>query len=122
MNKAILLKSDGTIQEIKPNNAKTGFDFKELYSVLECDMIEIVNLADGRIMLVDEEYRFKDVLIKNIEATELYRQGRCRPSNQSVINKAQYGENFIDLTEGESDEEILTIYGNAIVCPSNMVR
>ena len=65
-----LYLSDGASMPINPQNGKR-FTFKELYSVLECSMIEIVYLLDGTMLLIDEEGRFKKSPVINDQATEV---------------------------------------------------
>jgi len=51
---AILLKTDGTRSVVAPKGET--FEFRgELYDLLCTDMIEVVHLADGRLLLCDEE-------------------------------------------------------------------
>ena len=40
--------------EIEPENG-TDFNLQELYKAIECSLIEVVYLRDGRLMIADEE-------------------------------------------------------------------
>jgi hypothetical protein len=65
---ATLIKNDGIVTEISPKD--TWFSLDEMYSLLECSLVEAVYLEDGRIMWIDEEGKFKPHQI-NIQATLL---------------------------------------------------
>lgn len=58
---ATLLKIDGTTKEVQPRNKKHGFTLDELYSLLDCSLIEAVGpMDDGRLMICDEEGKLKE--------------------------------------------------------------
>ena len=57
---ATLIKVDGTLISIDPANKEAGFTLDELYSLVECEMIEAVYLSDGTIMAIDEEGKLTD--------------------------------------------------------------
>lgn len=69
---ATILRTNGTKQEVKPRDGKY-FQLDELKAVVG-GWIEIVGLADGRLMVVNEEGKI-DNLPPNAEATELFNQG-----------------------------------------------
>lgn len=66
---ATIIKANGTVSEITPKNG-TDFSLKELRDVVK-GYIEIVNLPDGRIMVVNEEGKLYGLPI-NQQATNLY--------------------------------------------------
>ena len=75
---ATLLKTDGTSTEIEPANGKK-FTCKELYKLLNCDTVEVIDLMYGTgpkddILIGDEEGRLIDEPIENPLATKLYRE------------------------------------------------
>lgn len=49
-----LIKADGTTKKISPANG-SSFQLKELYGLLECRTIELVDLSGGKMMIIDEE-------------------------------------------------------------------
>lgn len=69
---AKLISVDGTIKEIVPEDAKKGFQLKELYELIGTDIIELIHLPNNEIMIVDEEGTFKEPCIINEEATRLF--------------------------------------------------
>lgn len=62
MSMAILIKTDGTEEEVKPKNGK-DFKLKEIYKLVGngCDMIQAIYLADYRTMFMDEESKIRPV-------------------------------------------------------------
>ena len=57
---ARLIRTDGTQETIRPKDESQGFRFEgELYELLGCDLIEIIHLAAGRLMLLDEEGKLR---------------------------------------------------------------
>lgn len=118
MKKAILIKTDGTVQEVKPKNSN-DFQLDELYELLDCNMVELVKLSDGRIMIADEDGKHEDAII-NREATALYQQGRMPSKEFSKIMKEKYGDNFLDMGKGMSSEFQDSICGDVVVCSSDM--
>lgn len=55
---ATLFKDNGEQIEVKPAN---GRDFKldELYKMIETDMVQVIGVGRGKIMILDEEGKFK---------------------------------------------------------------
>jgi hypothetical protein len=59
------------IRVIKPANGK-GFDFREVYEIIQCEVIEAIFFNNGRCMLIDEQpnvYPDKPQKIGNRNAT-----------------------------------------------------
>jgi len=52
---ATLIMTHGVEGKVLPKNAMTGFSLDELYHLLSCNTVEMVRLADGRTMWIDEE-------------------------------------------------------------------
>lgn len=90
---AKLLKIDGTATDITPANGKS-FTLQECYKAIGCEMIQVVRLKKNQILIVDEEGLLKGNPIVNTEATRLAREA--------------------GTAEG--------IVGNAIMCPSKMLK
>jgi hypothetical protein len=57
--------------------------FAEIYRLIGCDCSDIVNLRDGRVMIVDD-VGLIDGKERNEKATALYR-GVCRPGTDAWI-------------------------------------
>jgi hypothetical protein len=69
---ATLYNPDGTTQTVEPTNPKKGFQLRELYRLLECDMIQIIYPPDSEtIMVIDEEGKFQPNYRRNAKATEI---------------------------------------------------
>jgi hypothetical protein len=65
------------VSNVHPQNGKY-FTLKEMYSLLDCEMVQAVNLYDGRILWLDEEGKRKSRYL-NIPATQLlYASGGMR--------------------------------------------
>lgn len=56
--KAQLIRVNEEPKDITPENG-TDFNLQELYRLLECDMIQIITLAEGTIMIMDENGKFR---------------------------------------------------------------
>lgn len=64
---ATLIKADGTKQEVQPNNG-LDFELEELQQFVD-GYIQIVNLRNGKILVINEEG--KDVYPVNEKAIEI---------------------------------------------------
>jgi Domain of unknown function (DUF3846) len=65
---AILIKPDGSKRMVFAEG--DFFTLKEMYSVLDCSIIQPIFLEDGRIMWIDEEGKLKPHNV-NLSATGL---------------------------------------------------
>ena len=120
MNKQpILIEAKGIVIPINLIDPKKGFQLNELYTLLECNLVEVVPLHDGRIMICDEESKLVDEPIINEEATKLYRINRMTNAEHIAKLKEQYGENVFIMSMGDDELENF-ICGNVIVCPPEM--
>lgn len=117
--KAYLIEENGDIHEVVPQNKTKGFQLKELYSMLECEIVEIVQLSNGQIMICNEESKLVDNPVVNQKATELYREGRMSAKEYKEYVKAKYVDSFIHLSSGD-DELDYSICGHVVVCPPEM--
>jgi len=118
-NKAYLIEEGGDIIPVTPINREKGFQLDELYKMLECRMIEVIELKNGMIMICNEESKLFDSPIINEKATELYLQGRMTKSQHLEILRKEYGDNVFDMSTGD-DELDMSICGHVLVCPPNM--
>jgi hypothetical protein len=60
-NKDQVIKVDGTILPIAPQNPKKGYSLEEMYRVIDTHMVQIVPTKDGKmIMVCDEEAMFNN--------------------------------------------------------------
>ena len=118
-NKAYLIEENGDIHEVTPKDLKNGFQLKELYLMLECDIVEVIPLANGNIMICNEESKLVDEPVINQKASELYREGRPTAKEYRQQMKAKYGDAFIDLSMGDDTLDD-SVCGHVVVCPPNM--
>ena len=70
---AELIKHTGEVMEIEPENG-SNFKLRELYKILNCELIELVATKDGRLIILDEEGKLQNKSI-NTKATKLYKYG-----------------------------------------------
>lgn len=68
---ALLITPDGEQTEVSASGST--FTLEELYSILECSMVQAIFLEDGRFMWIDEEGKFKPHQA-NLLATRLLHQ------------------------------------------------
>jgi hypothetical protein len=73
---AMLYKTDGTIEEVKPRSGST-FELEELQKFVG-GYVESVRTVDGQMMLVNELGKMKKLDL-NIKATRIYQHGRHDP-------------------------------------------
>ena len=94
--KAKLLKASGEVIEIKPNN-DADFTLDELYTHLQCSLVEVININQDDIMVVDGEGKWASNNVVNVNATVLAQE------NRAIV--------FWDY-----------VAGDAIVCNRKMIR
>lgn len=75
---ALLITPDGEQTEVSAK--ESTFTLKELYSILECSMVQVIYLEDGRFMWIDEEGKFKPHKA-NLLATSLLHQAGSMASD-----------------------------------------
>lgn len=86
---AILINAEtGAETEVFPRDKRKGFQLAELYELIgnNCDMVELVTLADGRGMWLDEEGKFRRGLFANGKATDLLQQAGGIPGDVVMGN------------------------------------
>lgn len=75
---ATLIEWNGRETQIRPKNPEQGFTLDELYLLIECELVEITSLADGRLMVMDELGRLRVPRRPvNVRATTIYQEGRA---------------------------------------------
>lgn len=90
---ATLIHRSGTETPVTPINPAEGFGLQELYGILGhgCDIVQAIDLADGSIMVIDEE-------------------GKLRPTVQPINRKATV---LLHEAGGMLDDYIV---GPALIC------
>ena len=84
----LIRATDGSESTVRPKTTE-GFSLQEVYDLIGngCDIVETVQLNDGRIMLLDEEGKIRnDTLIVNEKATRLLAEAGGIPGDAVVGN------------------------------------
>jgi hypothetical protein len=69
---AILVKANGSQSEVEPRDPEKGFTLEELYKMLECDCIQVVETDfPSLVMIIDEEGKLKTNRV-NWKATAIF--------------------------------------------------
>lgn len=72
MFKATLYRFTGEIEDVTPADGK-AFGLQELYTLLDCNMVEFIPFPDGRTMICDERGRLNGSEM-NPEAMKVWAQ------------------------------------------------
>ncbi len=80
---AVLIMFDGCTRNVSPIDPDSGFQNAEVTGLLGCSRSEHAELADGRLMLMDEESKCRNDYIqrRNGRATTLYREAGAVPGD-----------------------------------------
>jgi hypothetical protein len=70
---AELIVAQGATTTVFPQD--TIFTLKEIYSLLNCNLVQIISLNDGRIMWLDEEGKFKPHFFNSTATRLLHESG-----------------------------------------------
>lgn len=76
---AKLIRYDGVDEEeVFPAYLEDGFTLQECYTLLGCEIVEVVYLDGGQLMIIDENGKLRNDWIERInpKATVLYQQGK----------------------------------------------
>lgn len=126
MKLPILIKTDGTITEITPENGK-DFRLAELVAHIDCQYIELIDLKYGTskkdlIMIGDEEGRFKGEDTINKLASLMYEMcwDQELPAENALTRMLAAYDAKAEIEV--SQEEMFNIYGNIIVCKNSMMH
>jgi hypothetical protein len=67
-----LIRVDGVLTPCAPENG-THYQLAQLYRMLDCELVEVIDLRDGRILICDEESKCKaeEFIEVNVKATRL---------------------------------------------------
>lgn len=86
--KAKLLMTDGMTMDVEPLNGET-FSLRELYKLLDCELIEIVHLhGSDDLLVIDEEGKLVPCPEVNRTATEIARKHRAIVQYDYIVGKA----------------------------------
>lgn len=115
--KAVLI--DPFKDEIKeidiPIDENKQFHFKDIYPILDCDMVEFVYLDKKRILIVDEEGLLKDEdhqQFFRITDSMAYRSGNkgLYAGKGLIVQEAEEFDTFKDFTLKDLDFDIINCY------------
>jgi hypothetical protein len=82
---ATFIHQNGNAANVTPANQKRGFTLQELYSILDCDTVQAIQLADGRTMWMDEEAKLRDgIQFVNLKATILLAEAGGIPGDEVI--------------------------------------
>ena len=81
---AKLIKDDGSESIVHPANPKDGFTLEELYSLIGCETVQAIELADGTTqMWMDEEAKLHGgIQFVNEKATRLLAEAGGIPGDE----------------------------------------
>jgi len=120
---AMILRADGTHEEIQPANG-TDFSLAELKAIVGAgappggDWVEIVPTKDGRIMVINEEGKLYD-LPRNEQATAL----AALPTSADLAQMREIlGDALILVGYDLESEEPDSIAGDVLVCEVHEVK
>lgn len=110
------------VREVKPANG-TDFQLTELYTLLNCDMIDIMHVSATYRMVLDDEGRFAKKP-RNERATAL--AGFVTPKQMvtALLRMREAGVNVLWMGEPLTDlsVEVDCIVGDVLVCREDELR
>lgn len=86
MNVSTLYDPDGSSMVVEPQGP--SWTLEELYALLSCSMIEVVTLDEKYVMVIDEEGKFKDVVMMNQRASDIAHQHKAISMHDEIVGKA----------------------------------
>lgn len=121
---ATIIYPDGTTREVQPRDPRYGFQLDELKPIVGTgapqgqDFIEIVQMRDGRIMVINEEGKLLN-LPRNDQATKLAGLPTPQERAEAAEEYRRRGWNVIGgFQPGEEDY----IAGTVLVCERHEVQ
>ena len=120
---ALLIPADGNLplRDVQPKNGR-NFQLTELYALLACDYIEILSLADGRKMVLDEDGKLAGKP-RNERATRLANFVSPKQLISEMIQLREAGIDVIWMGEPITDTttEVDFIVGDVLISVENEV-
>jgi hypothetical protein len=113
--------SNQPLYEVKPDG--TDFKLAQLYTLLSCSMIEILPLADGLIMVLDEEGKLVEKP-RNERATRIANFVTPKQLMTELLHTRETGIEVIRVGEPITDLSTETDYiaGDVLICADDEVR
>ena len=117
---ALLIRSNGKTEKVLPENRK-DFKLRELYALLGCSCIDTLSLADGQVMVIDDEGKLDPDHDVNVTATLMFREGRMNYHEMCEYMKTieASGVPVIDARIVEGDDYIA---GDVLICEPEELR
>jgi hypothetical protein len=81
---ATLIDADGTETRVSPRNAKKGFTLEELYLLLDCATVQMIEVGEGSMMWMDEDGKYRPELRRNNRGTALLQNVGGAPDDYVV--------------------------------------
>jgi hypothetical protein len=82
---ATFIDQNSNAVNVTPANQKRGFTLQELYSIIDCNTVQAVQLADGRTMWMDEDAKLREGLqFVNLKATILLAEAGGIPGDEVI--------------------------------------
>ncbi len=120
----IFISADNQIIEnITPQN-NTDFTLKELYKLIDTDIIQVLELYDNTIMIIDEEGKLKEKAVINKLATQLYSVDRMNEEELKKLFKfyEAIGIPVVSTLDSDIGFPHNSIVGNVVICKSKYLR
>lgn len=114
---ARILKTDGSVIEVKPENGKY-FELHEMYRLLGCNTIDIKTRKDGYALVIDDEGTFKEPCYFNLKGTEFYWSIYF---SEEAFEFHQTGLNLFGLKYAQK-RELLFIVGDVLLTDPDELR
>lgn len=117
----MLIRTDGTLDFVRPKNRK-DFKINELYSLLSCTIIQLIDLHDPElVMIIDENGKLKKNSVRNEKATKIYMEGRLSYTDGVEKLKEMYpGFAVISVDEGDGLTDV--IVGDVLICKRSEIK
>ncbi len=120
---AILIPADGNLplRDVTPKNGR-NFHLAELYELLACDYVEVLQLADGRKMVLDEDGKLANKP-RNERATRLANFVSPKQLISDMLRIRESGIDVIWMGEPITDNttEVDSIVGDVLIAIENEV-
>ena len=117
---ALVIKVNGQQTQVRPQNGQ-HFELPELYRLLECRVIDIIELADGRLMVIDDEGKLSEDWQINLPASELYRKGRMSTREFREHLKHMAEENDLFIIDSTTDS-LDVIAGDVLIATKEEIN
>jgi hypothetical protein len=124
LNLPVFISADNQrIENIMPANNR-HFSLYELYKLIECELVQVVELYDETIMIIDEEGKLKVNPVINKLASQLYSVDRMNETEFKdwMRNIKSVGFTIIGLSGSDLGLPHNSICGNVIICQNKFFQ